>query len=459
MRSRGILCLLLLTLTGRSIQGQNFFQKILGKKSGDDEDIPRASLSNGMKFPLVGIGVGNMVPEVIPAILSHALRDDKKTRLIDTSSVSQNEHVVAKGIVDGADYLVKQGMSDKVEIHVITKVWYTHLGYDRTMKAVQQTIENVRPALEHPNVDLKLHILIHWPRCYDTIPWMKCEAEEQTLPESIKSLPPPPHTDKVNAWKGSWKALETLYKDDKSPVASIGVSNFHVKELEELSKIATVKPHIIEANIWSFLYDPLLVNFAHRNGIHLVAFQIIDGVFGDPRRTPFSFHHLLSVCNDLAKTMQSKGLLTKDEEITAPQGLMAWLIQHSVSVIPRTTDLQHLKENSAVALGKIPPMTEKQAQTLAYAVEALISGEDMEEDAAIRVTFYAKTKDLHLWWRDDEDDVEILIATIKKGGKFDEKSHPGHKFKVYDHADKAQASSVELFQVSGRYGDHHHVEL
>lgn len=447
----------MLVLAARPALGQNLFQRLLGRKS-DGDDVPKASLSNGIKFPLVGIGVGNMVPEVIPAIVAHALRDDKRTRLVDTSSVSQNEHVVAKGIVDGVDYLAKSG-TEKVEIHVITKVWYTHLGYERTMVAVRETVENLKPALDHPNIDLKLHVLIHWPRCYETIPWMNCEAEENHLPDSIKSLPPPPHTDKVNAWKGSWKALETLYKDSKSPVSSIGVSNFHVKELEELTKMASVKPHIIEANIWSFLYDPLLVNFAHRHNIHLVAFQVIDGVFGDPRRTPFSFHHLLAVCNELSKTMQSKGLLGKDEEITAPQGLLAWLIQHSVSVIPRTTDLQHLKENSAVALGKIPAMTEKQAQTIAYATEALISGDDMEEDAAIRVTFHAKTKDLHLWWRDDEDDVEILVATIKKGEKFDEKSHPGHKFKVYDHADKELASSVELFQVSGRYGDHHHIEL
>jgi diketogulonate reductase-like aldo/keto reductase len=457
MRSQWAFCFLV--LAARCAQGQNLFQRMVGKLSGGDkDDIPKASLSNGVKIPLVGIGVGSMVPEVIPAIVAHALRDDKKIRLVDTSSVSQNEHVVAKGIVDGADYLAKSG-TQKLEVHVITKVWYTHLGYERTMAAVQETVNNLKPALEHPNVDLKLHVLIHWPRCYDTIPWMHCEEEENLLPESIKSLTPPPHTDKVNAWKGSWKALETLYKDSSSPVSSIGVSNFHVKELEELTKIASVKPHIIEANIWSFLYDPLLVNFAHRHNIHLVAFQVISGVLGNPRRTPFAYHHLLSVCNELSKNMEAKGLLAVNQEIQAAQGLLAWLIQHSVTVIPRTTDLQHLKENSAVALGKIPPLSEQQAETVAYAVEALISGDDMEDDAAVRVTFHAKTKDLHLWWRDDEDDVEIMIATIKKGGKFDEKTHPGHKFKLYDHQEKEQASSVEVYEVSGKYGDHHHVEL
>ena len=462
MRSSWALCLLLMATWPAEMQGQNLFQRMLGRKQGNSalsDDIPTAALSNGIKIPLVGIGVGNMVQEVIPAIVSHAMRNDKKTRLIDTSSVSQNEHLVAKGIVDGADYLVNAG-EEKVEVHVITKVWYTHLGYERTMIAVQNSIEALKPAFDHPNVDLKLHVMIHWPRCYDTIPWMNCEAEENLLPDEIKSLPPPPHTDKVNAWKGSWKALEALYKDENSPVTSIGVSNFHVKELEALVELATVKPHLLEANIWSFLYDPLLVNYAHRHNIHLVAFQVMEGILRNPQRTPFGYHHLLHVCNELSKNMRSKALMSEDAEVTAPMGVLAWLVQHSVSVVPKTTDLQHLKDNSAVSMHKIPSMTEKQAQIVAYAVEALISGDDMEEDAAIRITFHAKTKDLYLWWRDDEDDVEVMIKTIKKGEKFEERSHPGHKFKVYDHEDKNQAS-VEVFQVpaSGRYGDHHDVEL
>jgi diketogulonate reductase-like aldo/keto reductase len=440
------------------LMGQNLFQRMLGKKtSGDLDDIPTGTLSNGMKVPLVGVGVGNMVQEVIPAIVSHSLRNDKKTRLIDTSSVSQNEHLVAKGIVEGADYLAASGVA-KVEVHVITKVWYTHLGYDRTMVAVKDSIEALKPALDHPNVDLKLHVMIHWPRCYENIPWMNCEAEENLLPDDVKQLPPPPHTDKVNAWKGSWKALETLYQDSDSPVSSIGVSNFHVKELEALAEMATVKPHILEANIWSFLYDPMLVNYAHRHNIHLVAFQVMEGTLRSPQRTPFAYHHLLTVCNELTKTMKGKGSLPEDKEITAPQGVLAWLVQHSVSVVPKTTDLEHLKENSAVMLNKVPSLTEKQVQLVAYAVEALISGDDMEEDGAIRITFHAKTKDLYLWWRDDEDDVEVMLATIKKGEKFEEQSHPGHRFRVYDHEDKEQAT-FELFEVTGRYGDHHHVEL
>ena len=65
---------------------------MLGKKGKDGpllDDVPTATLSSGAKIPLVGLGVGNMAAEVVPAIISHAMRSDKKIRLIDTSKVSQ----------------------------------------------------------------------------------------------------------------------------------------------------------------------------------------------------------------------------------------------------------------------------------------------------------------------------------------------------------------------------------
>ena len=88
---------------------------------------------------LVGLGVGNMEPDVVSAIISHGLKDDKNIRLIDTAHVSRNEFLVAKGIVEGVDRLLGvsgTGTGDAaaaaaaasdviVEVHVITKIWYT----------------------------------------------------------------------------------------------------------------------------------------------------------------------------------------------------------------------------------------------------------------------------------------------------------------------------------------------
>jgi diketogulonate reductase-like aldo/keto reductase len=421
------------------------------------DGIPTATLSNGVKIPLVGLGVGNMISDVIPPIVAHGMKPDKNIRLIDTSNVSSNEILVAQGIVDGTRKLLENGeITTKVEIHVVTKVWYTHLGYNRTMIAAESSINALKDAIDHPNVDLKVHLMLHWPRCFMDVSWMNCEEEEEDLPDDVKQAGPPPYLDPKNAWKESWKALEVLYKDDSNPVASIGVSNFHLNDLEELEQLAQIQPHIIEANAWSLLYDPLLIEHCHRIGIHLVIYHLMDSIIHRADVAPFAYHHLLVIANDLSKVMKSRGLLGDKEELTSAQIVLAWLVQHSITVIPRTTDLYHLRENSANAIAQIPILNDRQVQTVAHSVEALISGDDVTEDAFVKLTFHAKSKDIFLYWHDPEYGGEIQVAKIEKGNVFEESSHPGHVFRAYDSEEKA---NMEVVIVDGKYGEHKHIEL
>ncbi|MGK3753727.1 MAG: diketogulonate reductase-like aldo/keto reductase, partial [Bacillariaceae sp.] len=462
-------------------KSEGFFGKIIRLATGGEDSsakdmdmlqlggVPVAKLSNGVEIPLIGLGVGNMQAEVVTAIISHGLKEDKNIRLIDTSNISNNEFLVAKGITEGVEGLITSTTStttitnsSKVEVHVITKIWYTHLGYNRTLLSVKSSLDSLQEAIDHPNIDLKVHMILHWPRCYDEIPWMECEAEENNLSEEIKNAGPPPHLNKQDAWKESWKALESLVVDDSNPIASIGVSNFHLNELEELLTIATIAPHVVETNTWSLLYDPLLIEFCHKRGIHLIAHQLIEGVIGKADSAPFAYHHLLSIANDMTNKMRKDD--NDIEELTAAQVVLSWLVQHSISVIPRTTDLYHLKENSASSLSKIPSMDDSQVQIVAHSVEALISGEDLTEDAFVKLTFHAKSKDIYLYWHDPEFGGEIEVAKIEKGKSFEESSHPGHVFRIYsgtaaDDSSESKGGDMELFTVSGKYGEHRHIEL
>ncbi|KAG7351180.1 aldo-keto oxidoreductase [Nitzschia inconspicua] len=477
MRYSVVLFCLLATISPRYSKTEGLFSRIAKLAAGNKKNssdgattdkngessslagIPTATLSNGEKMPLVGLGVGNMIPDVIPAIVSHGMKADRNIRLIDTSNVSSNEELVAQGIVDGTKQLLEKGeitTTNKVEMHVVTKVWYTHLGYNRTMIAAKSSLDSLKEAIDHPNVDLKVHLMLHWPRCFGDVSWMNCEEEEANLPEEVKRAGPPPHTDPMNAWKESWKALEVLFKDDSNPVASIGVSNFHLNDLIELEELATIQPHVIESNAWSFLYDPMLIEHCHKKGIHMVAYHIMDSIIHKADGAPFAYHHLFLIANDLSKVMKSRGLLGEKEELTPAQVVLAWLVQHSISVAPRTTDLYHLRENSATAIAKIPIMNDRQVQTVAHSVEALISGEDVTEDAFVKLTFHARTKDVFLYWHDPEYGGEIQVAKIAKGEVFEESSHPGHIFRVYDSEEK---ENMEVVTVDGKYGENKHIEL
>lgn len=204
-----------------------------------EPDIPKTILRDGQSFPLVGLGVGNLQHDRIVAQVKESIRHGN--RLIDTAHASQNEHLVRRGIREG---LIS--FDSNLEIHVVTKVWYTYLGYERTKIAVREIMEE----LNDPNI--KVHILLHWPRCRDDIPWMKCEEEEHNLPRVVKDAGPAPHLDKENAFKESWRALEDMFLGDVSTVnraklESIGVSNFGVEDLKALEK-SRVTPHILQVS-------------------------------------------------------------------------------------------------------------------------------------------------------------------------------------------------------------------
>lgn len=325
------------------------------------------TLSNGKVFPLVGLGVGNSQPFMVPPLVTEAMKEERNTILFDTSSRSANEHVLSSGIINGLSNIE----DDRVTVHVVTKVWYTHLGYERTVHSVQQSFQNFQMAIDHDKVELKIHVLLNWPRCYDTIPFMDCEREEDMLSDQVKAAGAPPHSDKENAWKQSWKALEDLYASQEYPIESIGVSNFQLNDMKQFELFATVQPHILQINVWSLLYDPELITYCHTHNIHVQVYNLMSVFSTGSEIAPYANLHLDNVADELSTELSIS--------FTAAQIVQAWLIQHDVSVIPRTTKLNRLHENSAVSIALVPELSENQIKMVAHSVEALLNGQDLEE--------------------------------------------------------------------------------
>ena len=146
-----------------------------------------ARLSNGEWLPLVGVGVGNLPHEQLAAVLGEAV-GDHGVRFVDTAAASRNERAIA-------DALAPLAVAAPGSVVVQTKVWYTHLGYARTRLSVEDSL-----AALSPDAARNVTVLLHWPRCRDDIPWMRCEAEEAELPERVKQAGPPPHLDRERAW-------------------------------------------------------------------------------------------------------------------------------------------------------------------------------------------------------------------------------------------------------------------
>lgn len=160
------------------------------------------TLSNGVKIPCIGYGTWQTPDgETTAECVSQALR--LGYRHIDTAFAYGNEKSVGEG-------LRRSGVA-RDEIFVTTKHWVTERGYEKTVAAVETSLQLL--GLDY--VDL---YLVHWP----------CVARLS------------PEWKEINA--DTWRGFERMYKDGK--LRAIGVSNFFPNHLEALMDMCEIPPMV-----------------------------------------------------------------------------------------------------------------------------------------------------------------------------------------------------------------------
>jgi diketogulonate reductase-like aldo/keto reductase len=314
---------------------------------GGGVDARTVKLSNGRDIPLVGVGIGNLQSERIPAMVKEAV--SQGVRIVDTARASRNEDVLGRLLAES---------QDGAEVMVLSKVWYTHLGFERTKLSVKESLKD----LNREKVDI---MLLHWPRCNDQIPWMRCADDEAGLPEYVKQAGPPPGPQ---SWKDSWKALEEMYK--QGSLANIGISNFNTQEVQELVQFAEIKPHVFQGNLWAVVFDPALMRVLRESGIHFQAYNALNGVLPNltpPHNSPEQQQRSQSAFGFLERVAAE--LSSADRAVTPAMLVLRWLTQQGISVIPRSASPQHLAENVASA---DLDLSAEHVRGVGQAVEALL---------------------------------------------------------------------------------------
>ncbi|MBE4908436.1 aldo/keto reductase [Bacillus luteolus] len=238
------------------------------------------TLHNGVKMPWFGLGVfkveeGSEVIESVKAAIKNGYRS------IDTAAIYQNEEGVGQGI--------KESGVARDELFITTKVWNSEQGYDTTLQAFETSLSKL--GLDY--LDL---YLIHWPGL-----------------DSSK-------------FKDTWKAIEKLYKDGR--VRAIGVSNFHVHQLQELIKDAEVKPMVNQVEFHPHLTQRELLAYCQSEGIQLEAWS------------PLKQGQLLSdpTINEIAEKYQK----------STAQIILRWDLQNKVVTIPKSIKEHRIIENADV---------------------------------------------------------------------------------------------------------------
>ncbi|MCW3779348.1 aldo/keto reductase [Levilactobacillus namurensis] len=186
----------------------------------------RVILNNGTQIPGLGLGVFQIPDEATSKVVADGIKAGY--RLIDTAQIYGNEAGTGEGIRLG----LKETGLERDDLFVTSKVWNDHLTYDQTIDAFYDSLQKL--GLDY--LDL---YLIHWPG--------------------------------DNAFKESYRALESLYKAGK--IKAIGVSNFEIHHLEELEKFADVVPVIDQVESHPRLNQDKLRAYAATKGIKIQAWS------------------------------------------------------------------------------------------------------------------------------------------------------------------------------------------
>jgi diketogulonate reductase-like aldo/keto reductase len=236
------------------------------------------NLNNGVQMPQIGFGVFQIPPgkqtyDAVRTALKLGYRG------VDTAAAYGNEEDVGRGIRDSG--------FEPSEIFVTTKLWTTNHGYEKTLRAFEES----RIKLGLDTIDL---YLIHWPA-------------------------------KAN-FVETWKAMEKLYQEGK--VRAIGVSNFLIHHLETLLETATITPAVNQIEFHPFNVQAELLEFCRKAKILVEAWSPLG-------RGRFFDHPLIA---DIAK----------NHGRSPAQVLIRWDLQHQVVTIPRSIREAHIRENSEV---------------------------------------------------------------------------------------------------------------
>lgn len=175
-----------------------------------------ATLNNGLKMPMAGIGTFLLSPDEAEASVLAALEGGY--RLIDTANAYVNEKAVGRA-------MKKSGLK-REEIFLETKLWPSFYEND---DAVDKTLER----LGTDTIDL---LLIHQP---------------------------------AGNYVAGYRQMEKAYKEGK--VKAIGLSNFNQGQIEEILGLCQVKPAVLQTEVHPYFQEQELKSFLSQEGMVIQA--------------------------------------------------------------------------------------------------------------------------------------------------------------------------------------------
>eukprot|EP00897_Mesotaenium_endlicherianum_P008348 jgi/Mesen1/7541/ME000392S06808 len=267
-------------------------------------------LNTGAEIPAVGLGTWKAEPGKMKEVVATAL-EDAGYRHIDCAYAYHNQHEIGEALQE----VFSKGKIKREDVFITSKLWATHAQPAHVGEALDQTLKD----LQLDYLDL---YLIHWPVVLH--------------PEA--SNPPKPEDYRENDLAATWHAMEAQMAASKTK--AIGVSNFSVAKVEKLLSSALLKPAVNQVESHPAWRNEKTLSFCKSKGIHVTAYSPLGSGDSTSVEDPDSDEDKSSLINHSTV----KKIAEKIGKSTG-QVLLRWGVQRGMSVLPKSTNPERIKQN------------------------------------------------------------------------------------------------------------------
>lgn len=271
-----------------------------------------ATLSNGVKMPMLGYGVY----QVDPAECARCVKDaiDAGYRSIDTAQAYCNE--------EGVGQAVKASGVPREELFITTKVWISNGGYEKAKASIDESLKK----LQMDYIDL---LLIHQP---------------------------------FNDYYGTWRAMEEVYKVGK--LRAIGVSNFFPDRLVDLCKFVEIRPMVNQVETHAFFQQAAAHEIMKKYGVVHESW----GPFAEGKKDFFTHPVLSKIAAKHGKTVAQVALrfLLQSDVVVIPKSTHKERMVENLQVFDFQLDAEDMAAIRALDDGESAFLSHRDPETVEF---------------------------------------------------------------------------------------------
>ncbi|HUG11503.1 MAG TPA: aldo/keto reductase [Opitutaceae bacterium] len=273
------------------------------------------AMKSGARMPALGLGTWKSAPGEVAAAVREAIRIGY--RHFDCAPIYGNEAEIGSALAE----VFASGDVKREDLWITSKLWNSCHGRENVVPALRRTLADLR--LDYLNL-----YLVHWPVSLQ-------HSIGIGYPQTAADFRGPDEVPLSETWAGMEDAFSL------GLCHNIGVCNFSVAKLKRLAGSAKITPVVDQVESHPYLPQAELVRHCSENGIVLTAFAPLGS--GDrPARVREAGDPVLMEDTVIASIATSRG-------ISPAQVLIAWAIQRSTSLIPKSTNPVRLAQNFEAA--------------------------------------------------------------------------------------------------------------